>query len=115
MPVFNGSEGGWISRSAAKDGIDEYVASSAYVVNQNIKAHYFGRDFLDALLAQSGCVGLRIWYGIGPDSTNTDVPQLYVVGVDANGNDILPATNPLVADMSMPCPRNCPTGTSLDN
>ena len=112
---LDGSEGGWISRANARQGINTYKASAAYTANQGFLAHYFGRDFIDDLLAQSGCVGLRVWYGIGPDASLNDVPQLYIVGVDSNGDDILPLNNPLVADFTRPCPPMCPNISSLDS
>ncbi len=112
---YTTSAGVFISLSTGRQGIATYKASNAYLENQNLKAHFFGKDKILDLLNQSGAVGLRIWYGIGPDGNNRNVPQLYVVAVDANGDDILPSGNELVLDQSLPCPSYCPGGASLEN
>ena len=49
----------------------------------------FNRDIFDALLAQPGAAGIRIYYGM---DTGMAVHAI-LVAVDSNGNDILPATS----------------------
>jgi hypothetical protein len=112
---YSPNTGEFISRAAAKDGIDEYKASDAFDANDELKAHFFGKNKIDEVMAQSGCIGIRIWYGIGPNDEDEMAPQLYIVGVDVNGNDILPTGQEKVLDASMPCPKYCPTGSSLEN
>jgi hypothetical protein len=48
----------------------------------------FERAAFDQLLAQEGCVGIRIYYGM---DENLDV-KLVVVGVDENDQDIRPSS-----------------------
>ena len=52
------------------------------------------------LLAQPGCVGLRIYHGRNPDAT----PALVLVGVDAKGNDLSSGT---LLELHFPCPPFC--------
>lgn len=111
---FNPTAGDFISRPDAKAGIDRYKASTAIIVNQGIKAHYFGSAKITEVMNQADCVGIRIWYGLGPQLGPDMKPQLYIVGVDSEGNDILPAGQEKIVDYSDPCPLVCPGGTSLD-
>jgi hypothetical protein len=46
-------------------------------------ANFFGRDAIEEILAQNGCVGIRIYYAIN----DQDKPNLILVGVNADGND----------------------------
>lgn len=73
-----------------------------------IKGHYFGKTAILAILEQSGCVGIRVYYAINSDG----VKQLIVVGVDANGNDLY---NGLLADRSFNCPPDCGAANPLNS
>jgi hypothetical protein len=48
-------------------------------------AQYFSKDSINALLSQTGCVGIRVYYGISKDGQS----QLILVGVDTNEDDII--------------------------
>lgn len=65
-----------------------------------IKGHYFGKDIFQAILAQTNCVGVRIYYAID----DAGVKQLILVGVDANENDLY---NGVLGDRSIKCPPTC--------
>ena len=78
-------------------------------------AHYFGQDIIHRLLNESDrVVGIRIYYAIDDKGQK----QLLLVGVDAEGNNILPAEGaaksdmdegePIIVDKSYPCPTYCP-------
>lgn len=111
MASFSPDTGGFISRQAGKDGIAAYKNSTAFTALSGIKAHAFGKNKLTQIIGQTDCVGIRVWHGM--DSTGK--PQLYIVGVDSNGDDILTSGTELVLDLSLPCPQHCPTSTSLEN
>ena len=100
--AYNGSEGGAISRAAARALMSNYRNSPAYAANDQINGILFGKDHIEDLLAQPGCKGIRIYYG--KDGTaNTDSPQLILVGIDIDGNDMAG----LIIDMGIPCPEHC--------
>ena len=51
----------------------------------DVLAHFMGRNVIEALLAQPGAVGIRMFYGVN----ELGLRQPVLVGVDANGNNIL--------------------------
>jgi hypothetical protein len=59
------------------------------------------------LLAQAGCVGVRIYHGRNQDGTNAMV----LVGVDAKGNDMSGGT---LLEQHFPCPPFCPDPDGLN-
>jgi hypothetical protein len=109
-PTFSPDTGGFVTRAVGKAALSSYRGSAAFSANNEVRAHAFGLNKLGQLTAQTGCAGIRAWYGI--DSNNR--PQLYLVAIDSNGEDILTTGNELVLDVSTPCPQNCPTTTSLE-
>lgn len=101
--AFNGTEGGEIT-------LEQGAAMTAAYRDQNpgaTKGHFFGKDILDQILSQQGCVGIRMYYGI--DSTGAK--QLVIVGADVNENDM----TDLVADLSFPCPNMCSKRNPLNS
>ena len=110
----------FITRAKAKEMIAEYKELKEKIISPI----YLGRDILancetfersaiDRLLAQPGCVKLRIHYGM---DENMQVHSI-LVGVDQNDNDIIPesldAADDLIVENSLRCPTICPSGTSL--
>jgi hypothetical protein len=92
--------------------------------NQNILAlsEAFDRTVFDAVLAESGCQGLRIYYGMSADLK----VHAIIVGVDENGNDILPSSNAAAAaegeeddgyiiENANRCPPICPGDSPLNS
>lgn len=80
------------------------------------EAHYFGGDIIRRLLNEDGSVGIRIYYAID----DQDKKQLLLVGVDADGNNLLPQEGssvetvendggPIIVNHSFPCPPACGT------
>lgn len=51
----------------------------------DILAHFMGRNTIEAILAQPGVVGIRMFYALN----ELGLRQLVLVGVDANGNNVL--------------------------
>ena len=105
--AYNGSEGSAISRTTARTLMFNYRSSPAYAANNQTEGVLFGRDHIEALLAQPGCLGVRIYFG--KDGTaSTDPSQLILVGTDVDGNDM---TN-LIVDIGIPCPHHCSSLTT---
>jgi len=105
MAIFDGSEGAYITLSMAQSMGSNYTSSDRYEKTAYLKAHFLGKDKLSALLNQSGCMGLRIYYGTKIVSS-VEVPDFVIVAADEDGNDIL--DNNLILDSSIPCPPTCP-------
>ena len=85
--------------------------ASAFTLNfRNInpgarRGLFFGSDKLNELLA-AGVIGIRIYYGID----NTGAPELVLVGVAANGDDVLKH----ILDRGIPCPNQCGAANALN-
>lgn len=110
METFNGSEGGPIPLPTAKQWTANYRAT---IKHGETEAHYFGGDIIRRLLEEDKSVGIRAYYAIDDDGKK----QLLLVGVDAEGNNLLPketaatksTDDPIIVDKSYPCPNYCPT------
>lgn len=100
---FNGTEGAPISPASgaaltAKFRRDHPTMS---------KGLFYGKDKLQDLLNQTGCKGIRIYFG----KNATGDMELVLVGADANENDILT----LIIDNGVRCPSHCGTANSLNS
>ncbi len=92
----------------------ETILSLAYK-NQNIlaKCETFDRDVFDSVLSQSGCTGIRVYYGMDPNNKVHAV----IVGVNSSNEDIIfPNTdNSLIIENAQRCPENCPPSSVLNS
>ena len=103
----DGSEGKMISRPEAQQMLSDYRNSPAFAANDGREALLFGRNHIDAILAQPGCIGIRVYYGKdGPLAT--DPAELIIVGTDVDGNDM----TGLILDAGKPCPPYCSSGAT---
>lgn len=110
MATFNGSEGGPISLETAKKWTANYRAT---IKPGETEAHYFGHESIRRVLDESRSVGIRAYYAIDDNGKK----QLLLVGVDEDGNDLLPQAagsasaqadgDPIIVDQSFPCPPYC--------
>lgn len=79
--AFDGTEGERIT-------LAEGAALTAEYRRQNqgdILGQFIGKDLINEILAQSDCMGIRIYYGINSNGEK----QLVVVGADSNEDDML--------------------------
>jgi hypothetical protein len=74
------------------------------------KGGFFGRDAIEALLAQDDCVGIRYYYGL----TSDDEQVLILVGTDANENDLTGEGDGCM-EISIPCPDRCGSNNMLNS
>jgi hypothetical protein len=86
-----------------------------YDQNQDdILAHFMGRNLIESILAQPGVVGIRMFHAVNELGLKT----LVLVGVDAQGNNVLNFTSVgengemitkkgIVADRVRNCPPYC--------
>jgi len=69
-----------------------------------------GIDFTQ-LLQEKDIVDIRAYVGIDPES---GLQKLMLVGVDANGNDLInPENGQFIYDFSKPCPDECAVNSPL--
>ena len=73
-----------------------------------IKAHFFGRDAIQQILDQEGCLGIRMYNAFD----DNEKPHLVLVGVDANENDLYTGTT---VEFSKPCPPFCGANNPLNS
>lgn len=101
--AFTGNENHDIPLSTASQWTANYRNANP---NQT-KGHFFGKNAIDAILAQQGCVGIRIYYALDDSGSK----QLILVGVTSDGNDLY---NGLLAERSFKCPPDCGNANPLN-
>lgn len=100
---FDGKEDHEISLLEAAEMTANYRTENP----EDVKAHYFGKDAIKAILDQTDCVGIRIYYGID----SSEKKHLIVVGVDEDENDLYEG---LLAERSLACPPYCSSNNPLN-
>ena len=109
-----GSESQLITVSEAVAMVGRFRAANAANAATVVRAWGFGRAAIDAVLAQPGCAGIRIYRG----HTDVGAEQVLIVGLDTTGNDLLPASasgTVVVADKGWPCPPLCGGASVLNS
>ena len=118
MPTLLEGENHFISLSEAKVMTARYMANKENILkteyqDQNIlsRCETFNREAFDTLLAETGCVGLRIYFGMNESLQVRTI----IVGVNAENQDLLPeevAKNGggefEIVEYGRPCPDFCP-------
>lgn len=102
--AFTGNEDHTISLTVAAAMTKNYRDANP----TQVKGHYFGKDAIQDVLDQSGCVGLRIYYGLDNDGKK----QLVIDGVTSDENDLF---NGIILDRSIQCPPNCGISNPLNS
>lgn len=102
--AFTGNENHDISLSTAAQWTKNYRDT---ISTGQIIAHYFGKTAIQAIINQSGCVGIREYYALD----DTGKKQIIIVGVDVNGNDLYEG---LLAERSLTCPLDCSAANPLN-
>lgn len=73
-----------ITHEKANEFVKAYEAANP----TGIAGYSLGRNIIEKILAQPGCVGMRFHYGLNEKGQKT----LVYYGMDANGNDIVQHT-----------------------
>ena len=68
--------------------------------SEDVIAQNFGKELVNKILAQPGCVGVRLYYGKHADGKS----GIIIVGVDKNGKDIITG---VIAKPAIICPPYC--------
>jgi len=100
---FDGKEGGVITLTVGADLTERFRTNFP----TQAKARFFGKDILKTILAQNGCMGIRMYFGQDSDSKL----NLVICGADAQTNDMLD----VIADLSICCPQMCSTTNDLNS
>jgi hypothetical protein len=101
--AFDGTEGGAITLADGAAMTKEHRLRNPTA----LKGRFFGKDILNQILDQEGCMGIRFYFGQDEDGNR----QLVAVGADQYEDDMLD----LIADVSRPCPSNCSTPNALNS
>ncbi len=94
---LTGKENHQIDLMTAQRLIKNHEMSSK---GQSIRGGFVGRDAVEKVLAQPGCIGIRYYYAQNNDGT----PTVVIFGVDAKGVDM---ENGVLLDAVKPCPPFC--------
>ncbi|MES2140924.1 MAG: hypothetical protein V4511_14550 [Bacteroidota bacterium] len=101
---FTGKENHAITLEEAAVWTSNYRAANAGAT----KGHFYGKDAIQAIINQTGCVGIRIYYAID----NYGAKQLIIVGANTSENDLYTG---LLAERSIPCPTRCGVTNPLNS
>jgi hypothetical protein len=71
----------------------------------------FNRDAFEAILAQKGCTAVRIYMA----ADDLGQVKLMAVGVNAEEQDILTESDPVIIEEGIRCPTQCPPPSTLNS
>jgi hypothetical protein len=100
---FTGNEAEQFPLVIAADWTKNYREANP----NGIIAHFFGKNIIQNILDQDGCMGIRIYYALDENGKK----QLIIVGANAEENDIY---NGIIAERSYICPPYCSSGNPLN-
>jgi len=84
-----------------RDAAELIKNSERIIASDAVIAQYFGKELVDKILAQPGCVGVRLYYGKNANGKS----GVIILGVDKYGKDMI--TGVLAWPTSKPCPPYC--------
>jgi hypothetical protein len=102
---FNGKEGEQITLAT---GAELTAAYRNQMQQGDVKGYFIGKDHLNNVLAQSGCEGIRVYFGQDAHA----VKVLVLVGANANEDDL---DQGIILDKAVPCPPRCGKANSLNS
>jgi hypothetical protein len=103
--AFTGNEAEEFPLATAAEWTKNYRAT---INTGETIGHFFGMNIINSVLAQTGVVGIRIYYALDAKGKK----QLIVVGTDANENDVYEG---IIAERSVNCPLSCGVGNPLNS
>ncbi len=104
--AFTGNEAEQITLATAIEWTSNFRTNAP---RGSTLAHFFGKTIINQILAQPGCVGIRVYNSI---ETETGKKQLIMVGADAQEKDLY---NGIIAERSFLCPPFCGDGSPLSS
>lgn len=103
--TFTGNEGAVITLAEGAEMTANYRATIN--VGETI-GHAVGKNLVNAILNQTGCMGIRLYYAIN----NKGVKQLVLVGVNSDGDDMYQG---IIVDKIPNCPPECGKTSPLNS
>lgn len=103
--AFNGDEGSVVTLAEASGWTANYRKT---IPAGEIIAQFVGKNQLMKILNQKGCMGVRVYYGIGDDGKK----NLIFVGATADENDMVDG---IIVEKVIACPPRCPQKNSLNS
>jgi hypothetical protein len=103
--TFTGNEGAVITLAEGAKMTANYRATTN--LGETI-GHAVGKNLVNAILNQTGCMGMRIYYAIN----EKDEKQIVLVGVDLDGNDMIQG---VIVDKLGNCPPECSNKNPLNS
>jgi hypothetical protein len=103
--TFTGNEGAVITLA---EGSKMTAAYRATISTGDTIALAVGKNLVNSILGQTGCMGIRMYFALDKDGNN----QLVLVGVDANGDDM---TAGVIVDKAYACPPYCSQKNTLNS
>jgi len=86
--------------TSLRDAAALTIAHQISVSSDAVLAHYFGKDIVDKIMKQPGCVSVRTYYTKRPAGKS----GFLFIGVDKNGKDLAPI---VLAGPPILCPPLC--------
>ncbi len=103
--TFTGNEGAVITLA---EGSKMTAAYRATISTGDTIALAVGKNLVNSILGQTGCMGIRMYFALDEHGNK----QLVLVGVDANGDDM---TVGVIVDRLFPCPNGCSQKNALNS
>ena len=103
--AFNGTEAKQVTLTEASGWTANFRNA---VPSGTTLAHFFGKDHINDILNQSGCMGIRVYNGIDDEGEKV----LIMVGADANEDDM---TNGVIVEKAVKCPSICGVSNPLNS
>lgn len=100
--AFDGKEGKVVTLAEAAAWTAAYRDANP----GEVKAHFIGKDKINSILGQTGCMGIRVYHGI----IEGEGPCLVFVGADANGRDM---QDGIIVERAPKCPPYCDDNSAL--
>lgn len=107
MSNINSGAGRFISDDEAsqfKGAYEDRKKKQLIPEQDTVRSEFFGSNNLQQILAQPGCVGIRVYHAKRREKVNGTehlVPRVVLVGVDENGDEILTFTDPVEAGIGL--------------
>ena len=105
MSDFNAQTGTFIDLATARSMVSGYQSSE-----NGTKSIFFGKDKIQAILDQEGCIGINFYLANDNDKNGKPKIALVLVGMDAQENDQITQN---ILDLGRRCPLHCPSGNTL--